>query len=203
MEPTPLQTNEIPIPQPEQDTPPTRPGDTWRDYLLLLLGSGSLVALDTWTKALVTEKIPMGGSWLPDGLSWLHPYARFIHTSNVGTAFSMFDSIPQINLIIGILAAVVSVAVIIIFPQIDRHEKLLRAAIILQLAGAVGNLISRIRYGHVVDFVSVGDFAVFNVADACITVGVALMILSIILDEIKTRKKKEEETGTEESQSID
>lgn len=189
MEPTTTQTPEVPD-QPEQENFPQLPRDIWRDYLLLFLGSGSLVLLDTWTKAWVTEQIPLGQSWLPDSLSWLLPYARLVHTYNVGTAFSMFDSIPQINLIIGILALVVSVAVILIFPKIEREEKLLRAAIVLQLAGAVGNLISRIRYGHVVDFASVGNFAVFNVADACITAGVALMILSVIIDEVKHRRNQ-------------
>lgn len=190
MHPTPPpETTDV---QSEEPTPKPANQNFWQDYLILFFGSGSLVLLDTWTKHWVTENIALGDSWLPEGLSWLLPYARLVHTYNVGTAFSMFDGIEQINVIISIVAVLVSLAVIYIFPQIDRDEKLLRSAIILQLAGAVGNLVSRIRYGHVVDFASVGNFAVFNVADASITVGVALMILSIILEEMKSRKKKEE-----------
>lgn len=194
MEPnSPEQIEKDTTPQTTEPTPASRRG-LWWDYLTLLLGAGTLVLLDTWSKAWVTEQIPTGGAWLPDSLYWLMPYARLVHTSNVGTAFSMFDSIPQINLIIGTLAVIVSGAVIVIFPQIRREEKLLRVAITLQLAGAIGNLISRIRYGHVVDFVSVGNFAIFNVADACITVGVSLMLISVLMDELKARKEKEAKT---------
>ncbi len=185
MDPQPVQPSDQLLPEPEKSA--TIP---WRDYLWLLLGSGSIVLLDTWSKAWTIETIPVGGAWLPDTLYWLMPYARLVHTSNVGTAFSMFDSIPYINLIISILAVAVSVAVIVIFPKLGREEKMLRLAVIFQLAGAIGNLVSRIQYGHVIDFISVGNFAIFNIADASITVGVALMLLSVILEETKNRGEK-------------
>jgi signal peptidase II len=60
----------------------------------------------------------------------------------------------------------------------------------MQLGGAVGNLIDRVTQGYVTDFVSVGNFAVFNVADSCITVGVGVLILGVWLQE--RRKKKTE-----------
>ena len=55
----------------------------------------------------------------------------------------------------------------------------MRVALALQFGGALGNLIDRITIGHVTDFISVGNFAVFNVADSCITVGVLVMIIGI------------------------
>lgn len=66
----------------------------------------------------------------------------------------------------------------------------MRIAIAMQLGGALGNLIDRIVFGPVTDFISVGNFAVFNIADSSITVGVGLLILALWLDE-KNEKKAE------------
>lgn len=59
----------------------------------------------------------------------------------------------------------------------------------LQLGGAVGNLIDRITIGHVVDFISVGNFAVFNVADSSITLGVIVLILGVWLQERQQKRQ--------------
>ncbi|MDY6867785.1 MAG: signal peptidase II, partial [Chloroflexota bacterium] len=77
----------------------------------------------------------------------------------------------------------------------------------LQLGGALGNLIDRIRFGPVTDFISVGEFPVFNIADACITIGVGLLILSMWLSERQEQNtplkldefKPEEANSTEEN----
>ena len=67
----------------------------------------------------------------------------------------------------------------------------------LLLAGAVGNMIDRIRFGFVTDFIAVGRFPVFNVADSCVTVGVALMLLGLLVQE---HKEKSARRVTETSQ---
>jgi signal peptidase II len=64
----------------------------------------------------------------------------------------------------------------------------------MQLGGAAGNLIDRLTIGHVTDFVSVGNFPVFNVADASITVGAAVLFLGIWMMEIAERRKKKDES---------
>jgi signal peptidase II len=51
--------------------------------------------------------------------------------------------------------------------------------LVLQLGGAIGNLIDRLSQGYVTDFISVGSFAVFNVADACITLGVIILLAGV------------------------
>ena len=160
-----------------------------KDYLLLTLGSGSIIALDTWTKELVNQHLPLGKSWLPEFLSGLRPYARIVHLQNKGTAFGLFHGENQINLIITIVAVVASLFIIWIYPQIEKEERALRAALVLQLAGAVGNLISRIRYGYVLDFISVGTFPVFNIADSSITIGLVVLILGMLMQEYRDRKK--------------
>ena len=80
----------------------------WKDFLLLFLSSGSIIALDFWTKDLVEKNLPLGKSWLPDQLSALSPYVRIIHLQNKGTAFGLFSDQNQINLLISIIAIAAS-----------------------------------------------------------------------------------------------
>ncbi len=90
------------------------------------------------------------------------------------------------------MAVAVSIFIVIYFRHVPQHETLTRVALSMQMAGALGNLIDRIAFGPVTDFISVGTFAVFNIADSSITVGTALLILSMWLEERKERKAKME-----------
>jgi signal peptidase II len=160
----------------------------WRDFAILFLLAGVIIALDQWTKAWVRANVPLGADWLPASLAWLEPYARIRHTYNTGAAFGLFQ---QGGLIFAILAVVVSVLIISYFPQTSRRDWWLRLALALQLGGALGNLVDRIaRSGKVTDFISVGNFAIFNVADSCISVGVAILILGVWLMERKLKKEE-------------
>ena len=167
-------------------------GLSWKvlDYIFLFLFSGGIIVLDQWTKYLVRATIPLGADWLPEKLSWLMPYARFRHWYNTGAAFGLFK---DGNLVFTILAIIVSVIIILYFPRVDRKEWWLRLALSMQLAGAVGNLIDRLQFGHVTDFISVGNFAVFNIADSSITVGVAILALGAILQEYRMKKLNQEQ----------
>ena len=67
----------------------------------------------------------------------------------------------------------------------------------MQLGGAIGNLSDRLTIGHVTDFISVGTFPVFNVADASISVGAAVLFIGVWMMERAEKKAKEEsETST-------
>jgi signal peptidase II len=66
----------------------------------------------------------------------------------------------------------------------------MRVAIAMQLGGALGNLIDRLVFGPVTDFISVGRFPVFNIADSSITVGVGLLLLALWLAERRERREK-------------
>lgn len=151
-----------------------------KDYLVLFGVAGVVVALDQWTKWLVRENIEFGGMWLPSWLQWLYPYARIVHWYNSGAAFGMFQNG---NLVFTILAFIVIGAIIYYFPQVESDDWTLKVAMGLQLAGASGNLIDRLMRGKVTDFISVGVFPVFNIADASISVGVAVLLLGVWLKE--------------------
>lgn len=156
----------------------------------MLLGvAGVSVAFDQWTKWWVRVNIPFGGQWLPEELSWLSPYARLVHWYNSGAAFGIFQ---DGNLVFTILAFVVIGAILFYYPQVE-DDRTLKLAMGLQLGGAVGNLLDRLSMGKVTDFISIGAFPVFNIADASISVGVAVLLLGVWL------KEREEKIRTDQA----
>ena len=152
------------------------------DYFYLAVFAGLIVTVDQVTKTLVRTRLPVQGVWSP--WPWLTPYARIVHWYNSGVAFGMFQGM---NGVFVVLAILVSVAIIYYFPRVPRQDWALRLAMGMQLAGAVGNLLDRVKYGNVTDFISVGNFAVFNVADASISVGVAILILVVWIQDMKKK----------------
>lgn len=152
-----------------------------------------IVLLDQWTKFLVRTNIPQGASWLPDSLLWLSPYARIVHWYNTGAAFGMFK---DASMILTVLAFIVIGAILFYYPQVSSDDWSLRLALSMQLGGALGNLIDRLTIGHVTDFISVGTFPVFNIADASISVGAAVLFLGVWLQE-RAEKKREADTPIE------
>lgn len=154
--------------------------------MLFGLGGG-IVLLDQWTKWLVRTRIPFQGSWLPEGWDWLAPYARIVHWNNSGAAFGMFQSA---SLIFTVLAFLVIGAILYYYPRVEAGDWPLRGAMGMQLAGALGNLIDRLTQGgQVTDFISVGNFPVFNIADASISVGVVVLILGVWWKENSEKKR--------------
>ncbi len=152
-----------------------------RAYFPLVLTASLIIALDQWTKWLAREYIPFGGQWLPDGLTWLMPYARLVHWYNTGVAFGLFQGYGWVS---GVLALVVVGLIIYYYPRPEASEWWMRLALGMQAAGALGNLIDRLTLdGKVTDFISVGTFPVFNIADASITLGVGVLLLGVYLKE--------------------
>jgi len=167
------------------------------DYLILLLFSGIIIGLDQWTKALVRANIPLGSDWLPRGLMWLMPYVRIRHWYNSGAAFGIFQNG---NLVFTILAIIVILLILFYFPRTERSDWALRVAMIMQFAGAAGNLIDRLFFAHVTDFISAGNFAIFNVADASISTGVVVLLIGIWLKE-RAEKKRASKGATAENET--
>jgi signal peptidase II len=169
-----------------------------KDYLLLFGVAGAIVSLDQWTKWLVRETLPFRGTWLPEWLDWLSPYARVVHWHNSGAAFGMFQ---QGNLIFTVLAFIVIGAILYYYPRVEADDWSLRLAMGLQLGGAAGNLVDRLLMGRVTDFISVSVLPVFNIADASITVGVAVLLLGVWLKERAIRKQAQDENSLESVES--
>jgi signal peptidase II len=119
-----------------------------------------------------------------------------VHWNNSGAAFGMFQGASDFFTILAIL---VIAAILYYYPRVEPGDWFLRLAMGLQLGGAAGNLIDRLtREGKVTDFISVGTFPVFNIADASISAGVAVLLLSVWLKEQyekKTASRNNEMTG--------
>jgi signal peptidase II len=158
-----------------------------RKYWAIATIAAVIVALDQWTKWLVRDNIPMGGTWLPESLTWLSPYARIVHWYNTGAAFGMFQNA---SMVFTVLAFIVIGAIIYYYPHVENADWSLRLAMSMQLGGALGNLIDRLTLGRVTDFISVGTFPVFNVADASISVGAVVLLLGVWLTERAERIEK-------------
>ncbi len=145
-------------------------------YLFLVTIAGLIVFFDQWTKNWVREHLAFGESFIP--WDWMTGYARILNWRNSGAAFGLFQ---QGGGIFTVLAVVVALMIIYYFPRIGRGDWALRLAMGLQLGGAIGNLVDRLQHGYVTDFVAVGNFPVFNVADSSITLGVLILLLDVWL----------------------
>jgi signal peptidase II len=158
----------------------------WFDYLVLLVVAFIIVTSDQLAKVWVRANVPLGGDWLPSQLAWLMPFARIRFWYNSGAAFGIF---ANGNYLFMVLAIIVAGAILYYFPRVSRKDWWLRLALMLQFSGAVGNLTDRIQFGHVTDFISVGNFAIFNIADASISVGVAVLILGVWISDMAEKHR--------------
>lgn len=161
-----------------------------RAYTFLVAISGLVLALDQWSKFLVRTQLEVGQVWSP--AEWLAAFARIIHWNNTGAAFGL---LPTAGAIFTVVALGVSVAIVYYFPRVPEAQVAVRVALALQLGGAVGNLIDRILIGTVTDFISLASFPVFNVADASITVGVALLLAAMWVQDRRSRTQADAEGG--------
>jgi signal peptidase II len=149
------------------------------DYAQLFFIAGIVILLDQLTKYLVRTNVPMNTVYRPE--LWLSQYARFVHVNNSGAAFGMFRNLGNV---FSILSVAVSLVILYYFPQVPRKDWYIRFAMGLLLGGAVGNLIDRLLFqGHVTDFISLGNFPVFNVADGSISTGVVILFLGMWFQE--------------------
>ena len=148
--------------------------------MLLFVLVAVLVVLDQYSKYLCTLYLEMG---LPVAV---FPGLDLLLAQNKGAAFSFLDDAGgwQRWLFAGI-SVVVSTVLTLWLWRLPRQQQLLGFALACILGGALGNLIDRVMLGYVVDFISVyyaqWRFATFNVADAAISCGAALLVLDVVL----------------------
>ena len=108
----------------------------------------------------------------------LLPFLSLTYVENTGVAFGLFrgSNAPMI-----FLSAALAAGLLWWRSRIPGTERLERAAVLLVITGALGNLYDRIAYGFVVDFVDFRVWPVFNAADSCITVGACLLALCMFM----------------------
>jgi len=140
----------------------------WVSLLVLLLDQASKLAVDASMQ--LYESIP------------LMPYFNLTYAHNTGAAFSFLANAGgwQRWLFAG-LAVVMSGIIAVWLARLEKHERLMAVALSMVLGGAIGNLIDRVAYGYVIDFLDVyykqWHWPAFNIADSAICIGVGLMLL--------------------------
>ncbi len=110
------------------------------------------------------------------------PYFNLTYVHNTGAAFSFLsDAGGWQRWFFAGLALLISVVIAVWLARLKQHETLLAIALALVLGGAIGNLIDRLAYGYVIDFLDVyyqtWHWPAFNIADSAITLGVILMLV--------------------------
>lgn len=147
---------------------------SWSPYALLVVLA---IALDQWIKQLVEN-----GLAFQEKVDLL-PFLALFRTYNTGIAFSMFSSFGDTGLVA--IAALVVAFVLYRAVRTPAGHVLARIGFALIVGGALGNLIDRAVYGHVIDYIlfhtPVWSFAVFNFADAFISVGAALVVFDELI----------------------
>ncbi|MDK2925203.1 MAG: signal peptidase [Bacillota bacterium] len=136
----------------------------------VFVGAGLVLLLDQITKLAVRRYLLPGES-----LPVLPGIFHLSYVQNPGAAFGILKY--QTGFFIAITALVVA-AIIFYAPRVDPG--LLRVALALELGGALGNLIDRLRFGYVVDFLDFRIWPVFNVADMAIVIGVGLLFVHFL-----------------------
>ncbi len=143
------------------------------DIVVSLLVTFGLVAIDRITKIFFSDLLDLGES-IPVIRGVFH--WSLVH--NTGIAFGFFKDQGIVFIVIPIIAIILLIFNIYYYRQND--EALNRTYIIgfsLILAGAIGNLVDRIVYGYVIDFIDLRIWPVFNVADMAITIGAAIIAI--------------------------
>lgn len=143
-----------------------------------------LTVIDRVTKYLAVTTVKVSGP-----KEFLFGLFQFRYVENTGAAFSSFSGNTFILIVV---TAVVLAGCIVLLLSRKLNSNFMNVCLLLIVAGGLGNLIDRIMYGYVVDFIEplFIDFAVFNFADCCITVGAFLMIFYQIYEIICEQKNK-------------
>jgi len=154
-------------------------------YILLLLIAGGVVVLDQITKALVLKTIALHHS-----IPVIPGFFNFTHIHNPGGAFG-FMARQSHGVRVFLFLAVSFLAILLLFylyGKIPLGYQWLSAGLALIMGGAIGNLIDRIRFGEVVDFLDLYAGAyhwpAFNVADSAVTVGIVILLIHMVLGKL-------------------
>lgn len=149
-----------------------------KNKLIGLMIAAGLVALDLISKQQITSSIA-----LHDRIDVIDNFFWLTHVRNTGAAWSLFDGQMPILTIVSLVA---SVALIWVYLKNDQ-SKLTNIALVMMIAGTIGNLYDRFALGYVRDFLSFNLFGymfpVFNLADSLLVVGVGILFIEVLIDE--------------------
>ncbi|NDD91695.1 signal peptidase II [bacterium] len=147
-------------------------------HWILTLVPLSILAADQWTKMIIIDKFALGES-----IPVISSFFNLTYVRNTGAAFGFLAAAhPSFRIPFFLAIPVIALVVIgLLFKKLPERDIKTAMALSLVMGGAVGNLIDRVRFGYVVDFLDFhwkfqAHFPAFNVADSAICVGVALLM---------------------------
>ena len=165
-------------------------------YYRLFVIAGVILVLDQITKILVQYSIPFESSYFaPDRVTIIEDFFYLVHIGNQGAAWGMFS---EYSGVLTLLSFAVLLFIFCFRKQLELHRGTVQIAFGLLIGGILGNLIDRIRVGHVIDFIDIhfpftlpyilpfGRWPAFNIADSAIVVGMLFYLLLSLSD---TKKK--------------
>jgi len=141
-----------------------------------------LIVVDQYTKFMITLHIPLSYS-----INVVEGFFNLTHVRNSGVAFGIFSEQnsqlkPYLLIFVSIIAII---AILVIFHQTGKEKRMVQGGLVLVFSGAIGNLIDRILHKEVIDFIDIffnnRHWPAFNLADACITIGVMLLAVDLLL----------------------
>lgn len=171
-------------------------GEMKRKYWILLIFCLGILLLDQWTKYVVIQKLA-----LYQKVEVIQGFFSLIHVRNTGGAFGIFGGekggVGSVLFVVFSLMAIG--AIVFLFVKLKENERVLALSFSLILSGALGNLIDRLRYGEVIDFLQFylpflpwrifNPWPTFNVADSTICFGIGLLALELLKQDKKKLKR--------------
>ena len=170
-----------------------RPAPPWQPLMLFLVAVAVLL-VDQLTKLTIENTLPLNHSVAPFP-EYAHLF-RLTHVSNTGAAFGLF---PGASPVFMVIALIVGLVIVVYNYTLPAGHMSLRVALGLQLGGAFGNLIDRIRLGHVTDFLDFGAWPVFNLADTAVVAGVIILGYLMFQEEASQRVAQANTAGEAEA----
>ena len=161
-----------------------------KKYWILLIVFLVVIALDQSTKLMIQQTLPLHKT-----VEIIPGFFNLIHVRNTGGAFGIFGGEKgPVGSVLFVVASLIAVGILVVlFLRVKEHEKTLAFSLALLLSGATGNLLDRLSYGEVIDFldfhVSLYHWPAFNVADSAISIGIGLMALELLIKENKKPSK--------------
>jgi signal peptidase II len=156
-------------------------GAGWTHWLGLAAVAGAAIVADQVTKRIVAGTLELGDVKHVVGPFDLH------HVQNTGIAFGLF---PRATSIVIVLTSIVIAWLLVVFARSGARHPVLPVGLGLVVGGSVSNLADRIRLGHVTDFLDVGWWPAFNLADTFIVCGVGLLVGAALVADRPRRRPR-------------
>ena len=144
-------------------------------FIPLLLIMFLIAVSDQIVKAVIVNQLR-----LYDSINVIPGILSIMRIHNSGIAFGLFPGMPDVFSVVTLISIL---AVFYFYASVSPRTILLTAACGLIMGGATGNLIDRVRFGYVVDFIDFSFWATFNIADSAVSIGVALLMISFFRGE--------------------